>query len=105
MAWVAPFSRIDPRVDTDLESRPTAVGLPSPAPSARSSRDGLGIRAALSIRGCRVGDRIRQRFSETAVAPVVHVQPIGREKYLERDASDVVPVPHEREAVKLVHVL
>src|SRR6516162_7964314 len=74
------------------------------ARSARFFRDGLTVCAALSIRGCRIGDRIRQRFGETAVAPVVHMQAIRREKYLERDAVDVVPVPHEGEAAKHVDV-
>src|SRR5215813_13556593 len=75
------------------------------ATSVRFFRDGLTVSAALSIRGCRIGDRIRQRFGETAVAPVVHMQAIRRERYLERDAVDVVPVPHEGEAVKHVDVL
>src|SRR6516164_10931548 len=58
------------------------------ATSVRFFRDGLTVSAALSIRGCRIGDRIRQRFGETAVAPVVHMQAIRRERYLERDAVD-----------------
>src|SRR5262252_5653730 len=66
-----------------------ASGLRMPAvraaTSARFFRHGLGIRAALSSGGCRVGDRIRQRFGETAVAPVVHMQAVRGEKYLERD--------------------
>src|SRR4029078_3468016 len=72
------------------------------ATSARFFRDGLGVCAALSIRGWRTGDRIRQRCGETVVAPVVHMQPIRRQEYLERDAVDVMPVAHERKAVKHV---
>src|SRR5262245_2448075 len=75
------------------------------ATSAWFFRGGLGICAALSIRRYRVADRIHQRFGETVVAPVVHMQQIRRQEYLERDAVNVVPVPHEREAVKHVDVL
>src|SRR5262245_13334789 len=75
------------------------------ATSAWFFRGCLGICAALSIRRCRVADRTHQRIGETVVAPVVHMQPIRRQEYLEGDAVNVVPVPHEREAVKHVDVL
>src|SRR5262249_34818499 len=76
------------------------IGARSPgvraATLARVFRERLTVCAALSFRGRRIGDRARQRLGETAVAPVVHMQAIRREKYLERYAVDVVPVPHSR---------
>src|SRR5262245_35117359 len=90
---------IDARVISahDESERTPRLRAPS-ATSTRVSRDGFGICTLLPIRHCRIGDRICERFGETVVAPVVHMQCVGRKECLEWDAVDFVPVPHERKA-------
>src|SRR5262249_32333557 len=53
----------------------------------------------------RVSDRARQRIGEAAIAPVIHMQAVRREECFEGHAGDVVPVPHQGEAVKQADVL
>jgi hypothetical protein len=51
------------------------------ATSARFSCDGFGAcGAALWTRRRRIGDRIREGFGETVVAPIVHMQPVRRKE-------------------------
>jgi hypothetical protein len=46
------------------------------ATSARFSSGGVGACVAALSRRCRIGDRIREGFGETIIAPVVHMQPV-----------------------------
>jgi hypothetical protein len=73
--------------------------------SALFSSGGVGVCVAALLRRCCVGDRIREGFGETIIAPVVHMEPVRRKECLEWHTIDVVPVPHESKAVKHVDVL
>ena len=48
------------------------------------------------------GNGGREQLRHAAVAPVVHVQPVGRDKSLERQVLHIVPVAHHREPVEQV---
>ena len=60
--------------------------------------------ARLVQRRC-IGDGVGERFGETAVTPVVHVQPVRRKECLERESLVLVPIAHEAEAMKYVDPL
>jgi hypothetical protein len=46
------------------------------ATSARFFSGGVGACIAALSRRCRIGDRVREGFGETIIAPVVHMQPV-----------------------------
>ena len=50
----------------------------------------------------RVADRPRQKLCHAGVAPVVHMQLIGRDERLERHMLHIVPVAHDRETVEQI---
>ena len=58
--------------------------------SALFASGGVGVCVAALLRRCCVGDRIREGFGETIIAPVVHMEPVRRKECLEWHTIDVV---------------
>ena len=50
------------------------------------------------------GDGVGEKLGDAAIAPVVHVQPVGRDERFERNVLNFVPIAHDREAVEQVDV-
>src|ERR1700692_2924147 len=48
----------------------------------------------------RLDDVVAEQLREAGVAPVVHVQPVGDDKAVDRDRLPCVPVAHHLEARK-----
>src|SRR5262249_57697433 len=50
-------------------------------------------------------NRETQRFGEAGVAPVIHVQPIGRHERFERQMFSLMPMLHQIEAATISDTL
>ena len=53
----------------------------------------------------RFGDGVAETLRHAGIAPVVHVQPVGRHERLERQVIDVTPVAHQLETAEQVDIL